>query len=82
MRKLAVAVICGAALVAGCGDNDASVEGRDTGPANKINFPDHFDTVARKCDGPNMVYLTQNSDGSSSAVAVAPEDRRCTNETP
>lgn len=79
---LAVAMIL-AGVFAGCGSNDASVSGRDTSPAAKVNFPDHFGTVAHKCDGPNMIYETENGGSTGKgAFAVAPNDPRCKGATP
>lgn len=56
--------------------NDAPVSGNNDEPALRISFPDGFGNVARKCDGPNMVYSAMNSNGRS--VAVVANDPRCT----
>lgn len=65
-----VAVIGIAASVAiavgGCG-HDAHVSSRDTGPAEKINMPDQFDTVATKCSHGFRIFETSD-DGALTAV--------------
>lgn len=75
----AILAVCSLLVVlAGCGSNDTSVTGRDTGPAFKVNMPDHFGTVARKCDGRNMIYETENGGTPGrGAFAVVPNDPRC-----
>lgn len=79
-------LLAGAALVVaaltGCGNhgnNNASVV-QPTGPADVIQFPYGFRNVAHKCDGPNMVYSLSagQSDDLPGAVAVVPNDPRCT----
>lgn len=69
--------------------HDAKKGTRETGPADIQNFPNGFNNVAHKCDGPNMVYVTNNAgsqDGSSTGgsggvVAVVPNDQRCPGAT-
>lgn len=68
---IVAAAILVAVLLAGCG-NDAHVAGRDTSDAFKINMPDQFNTIAYKCNGPNVVYET-----SHGALAVRADDPRC-----
>ena len=78
--KKKVAIIAALAMLplAACGSNDAPEGIRDTGSADIINYPDGFSSVAYKCNGPNMVYISDNGDGSrSSAPAVVPNDPRC-----
>jgi hypothetical protein len=50
------------------------------GPADVIEFPDGYRNVASKCDGPNRVYSgsSASSDSLPAAVAVVPNDPRCT----
>lgn len=71
---LAAAAFFAFAGVSGCGANDAEVGERDHAPANIINFPDHFSSVAHKCDGHgNRVYEADHGEGGgkqSSAIAV------------
>lgn len=76
--KLLIPAIAAALFAVGCGANDASVSGRDTGSAFKINMPNHFGTVARKCDGPNMIYETENGGSTGKGTfAVVANDPRC-----
>lgn len=64
--------------LAACGANDASVSGRDHAPAEAINFPDHFSSVATKCNHGNRVYVADHGDGGNpSAVAVIAHDPSC-----
>lgn len=67
---------------AACGDdameefNDAPRSGNNDDPALTISFPDGFGNVARKCDGPNMVYSSRVT-GEGRSITVAPNDPRC-----
>ena len=73
-----VALVVLVLLMTGCGSNDVSVSGRETSPAFKVSMPDHFGTVARKCDGPNMIYETENGGTPGrGAFAVVANDPRC-----
>lgn len=79
-RFIAALLITGCMVVlTGCpGGNDASVKGRDHGPAEAINFPDHFSSVATKCNHGNRVYVADHSDTKQpSAVAVVAHDPSC-----
>ena len=82
------ALVIGGALLAalvGCGmqgHGDSAITGEDHAPATTIDFPDGFRNVARKCDGPNMVYSASRGIGADyaavpGAVAVVPNDPRC-----
>lgn len=63
---------------AACGANDASVSERDHAPAEAINFPDHFSSVATKCNHGNRVYVSDHGKGTNpSAVAVVAHDPSC-----
>lgn len=81
----AVLAVVFVALLAGCGNQghgDSAINQEDHGPAATIDFPDGFRNVARKCDGPNMVYSASRGVGSDyaavpGAVAVVPNDPRC-----
>ena len=57
---------------------DAPVSGHNDGRAEIINMPDGFNNIASKCDGPNRVYSIYHADSAYGAVAVAPNDPRCT----
>lgn len=46
-------------------------------PADLITMPDGFSNIARKCDGPNMVYVIYHADSPYGALSVAPNDPRC-----
>lgn len=52
-------------------------------PADVVEFPDGFRNVASKCDGPNRVYSGSagSDDAKPAAVAVVPNDPRCTGTT-
>lgn len=81
MRKFLIVPILALALpFAACGANDASVAGRDHAPANVINFPDHFSSVAHKCDGlGHRIYEADHGSGDgkqASAIAVI-DDPKC-----
>ena len=64
-------------FLAACGSNDASVSARDTGPAEKVNFPNKFDTVATKCSHGIRLFLTQNHSDKASSIAAV-RDPSCT----
>ena len=57
---------------------DAGVQDRNEAPARVITFPDGFSNAAGKCDGPNMLYSPFKGDENRTALAVAPNDPRCT----
>jgi hypothetical protein len=66
-----------------CGQNDADIGGRNTGPAEVVNMPNHFSSIAVKCDGPNRVYESDHgndNDGRPGGLAVVPNDPRCGGE--
>lgn len=80
MRIITIGLIgCAFAFgAAGCGSNDADVSGRDHAPAEAINFPDHFSSVATKCNHGNRVYVADHGSRSSpSTVAVVAHDPSC-----
>lgn len=63
MKKIlaVVGTLASAGVIAGCGANDTGVSTRDHAPANVINFPNGFSSVAFKCDGRgHMVYETDH----------------------
>lgn len=77
---LTVTLIIACLAMQGCSKmlepfNDAPVSGNNDDPAYTISFPDGFGNVARKCDGPNMVYSSFIGDGRS--IAVVANDPRC-----
>jgi hypothetical protein len=76
---LAVAFII-ALILSGCTTNDASIDSRDHAPASVINFPNHFSSVAHKCDGHgHRVFEADHGEGSGkqfSAIAVI-DDPSC-----
>ncbi len=47
-------------------------------PADVIEMPDGFSNLAAKCDGPNRVYVAFHGDSAYGAMAVVPNDPRCT----
>lgn len=69
-------VILALGVLATCGSSghgDAAVEpgGVDNAPAQIVQMPEGFRNVARKCDGPNMVYSGsrgQTSDAVASGI--------------
>lgn len=83
--KLAAAALIATLALAGCADaqhQDAEPGGIDSSPADIISFPDGFRNVAKKCDGPNMVYSASRGDTSSDvsvagSVSVIANDPRC-----
>ncbi len=84
---LATAIVL-SILAAGCSNkqqqqfNDAPRSSiNNTAPADIIAFPDGFNNVSDKCDGPNRVYVVFHNDSSYGSVAVVPNDPRCT-DTP
>lgn len=76
MRKKVIIVGFATLTLAGCA-NDAPVSSRDIGPAEKVNMPDHFATVATKCNHGNRIYQTSHGGNSSSAIAIVPNDESC-----
>jgi hypothetical protein len=85
MRNKWILLLAAVPLLAGCGEEykDSPRGTEDTGPADVLLFPDGFSNVARKCDGPNMVYSSTNSGGTKdspstrASIAVVPNDPRC-----
>lgn len=72
-----------ALTVTGCMDKatepfrDAPRGASNNRPADTMTFPDGFSSVASKCDGPNRVYVAFKGDDNRAAVAVVPNDPRC-----
>lgn len=56
---------------------DAPTGARNQDPADIMSFPDGFSNVATKCDGPNRVYVAFKGDENRAAIAVVPNDPRC-----
>ena len=86
-RRLTIAAAIAAALIAvasGCAKyaepfKDAPRSRVDNGaPADLIRFPDGFSNAASKCDGPNRIYVAYHGDSAYGAIAVVPNDPRCT----
>lgn len=85
LKVLSVVGLTGSLVLVGCGDkaneqfNDAPRDssGLDKSPARVLAFPDGFSNVARKCDGPNMVYVVFHNHAAYGSVAVVPNDSRC-----
>ena len=86
-RRAAVAAAIATATLAlatGCSKytepfKDAPRSGNDNGaPADLIRMPDGFSNAASKCDGPNRVYVAYHGDSGYAAIAVVPNDPRCT----
>ena len=78
MKRIAVFVSLGAVLALSACGNDAPKGARDTGAADAINFPDEVPTVFYKCNGPNMVYVSDRHNGANGgAVSVVKDDPRC-----
>lgn len=81
----AAATAIGVLLLAGCGDKytepfkDAPRSHNDNGaPMDVIRMSDGFSNVGAKCDGPNRVYVAYHGDSKYAALAVVPNDPRCT----
>ena len=51
-------------------------------PATVGNMPDGFSNWARKCDGPDMVYVLLHSDSAYGGISVVANDPRCAGTTP
>ncbi|MDI5965812.1 hypothetical protein [Streptantibioticus silvisoli] len=85
-RTIAAALAATAVLaLAGCSADktaepfkDSPRNGTNNNPAEVITMPDGFNNIASKCDGPNRVYVTYHGDDKYGAVAVVPNDPRCT----
>jgi hypothetical protein len=87
MKRTIAALVAAAGLavtLTACGDTHSSSDvepgGVDTAPAQVIQFPDGFRNVAKKCDGPNMVYSAsrgETSDKVGGSVFVVANDPRC-----
>lgn len=72
-------------MITACGNkatqqfNDAPrTADQNSAPATVGNMPDGFGNWARKCDGPNMVYVIFHNDNAYGAISVVPNDPRCT----
>lgn|GEM_PF-2132716 len=93
-KRFAVALLALLALLAtgialtGCSNKsqepfrDAGIGQRNNGKADVMTFPDGFSNVAAKCDGPNRVYVAFKGDDNRAAIAVIPNDPRCTVASP
>jgi hypothetical protein len=58
--------------ISGCGQNDVDVGGRDTAPAQVINMPNHFSSVAHKCDGHgHRIYEGDHGDSGKGGGGLA-----------
>lgn len=57
--------------------NDAPRASLNDKPADVLSFPDGFNNVAAKCDGPNRVYVVFHKDSPYGSVAVVANDPRC-----
>lgn len=81
MKRSLIVALTAASLfgLAGCGEygQNSGTTGRDTTGAEVLNMPAHFANVARKCDGPNMVYSTQIDSSAGGDISVVPNDPRC-----
>lgn len=82
--KGAAAIAAFAALMQSGGCDKAHEYGKDAdrganndAPADTMTFPDGFNNVATKCDGPNRVYVTFHGDGAYGSIAVVTDDPRC-----
>lgn len=88
VKKYLLSVVILAAVAVGlascAGDptqtwNDAPVENTNTNGAVVGTMPDGFSNFARKCDGPNMVYVIYHSTSAYGSIDVVPNDPRCSN---
>lgn len=72
-KYYAIAAVAALPLAAGsCGQNDTDIGGRDTGPAFVINMPNHFSSVATKCDGKgHRVYEGDHGDSGNGGGGLA-----------
>jgi hypothetical protein len=78
MRKLLLAGILSLAVFAGCGTHDAKIEGRDTGSAEAVNFPNHVSNVFTKCNHGNRIYVTDHgTSDKASGLSVVAHDPSC-----
>lgn len=75
-NKRIITIAATAALSLGltaCGANDAKINSRDRSGAEIHNFPNHFSSVAEKCDGHgHRVFLVDHgsSDKGGGGLAV------------
>lgn len=79
MKKAVVLLAVSGLALAGCTTNDTSVGSRDHGSADILNFPNHFNNVAMKCDGHgHRVFVTNNKgDGGTGASVAVANDPSC-----
>lgn len=71
-RFLAAGAILASLSLAACGANDAQVGNRDHAPADVINFPNHFSSVADKCDGHgHRVFIGDHGNSGNGGGGVA-----------
>ena len=83
MKKKLFIAGAGILALAGCSDkaverfNDAPRGAVDDSPADVGSMPDGFSNWARKCDGPNMVYVIFKGDSAYGSIDVVPNDPRC-----
>ena len=84
MLGLAFLLLACVGALSSCGLDKATEPYKDSGrgstnsaKADLITFPDGFNNVATKCDGPNRVYVTYHGDSPYGSITVAPNDPRC-----
>lgn len=68
---IAIMFVAAVLLFAGCG-NDVKISGRQGGPADVINMPNHFSSVTDKCDGHgHRVYEGDHGNSSQGGGGLA-----------
>jgi hypothetical protein len=78
LRKLVLIPLIAMGLTA-CGSNDAKVQTRDKSGAQVLNMPNHFSSVATKCDGHgHRIYENDHGDsGNGRGMIVVVSDTNC-----
>jgi hypothetical protein len=82
-RRIGAAVVvllCTPLIAANCGANDAPVKTRDKSGASVMNMPNHFSSVAIKCDGfGHVIYENDHGDSGNGrgVITIVQDSRHC-----
>lgn len=84
IAALSMALIAFALMGNSCGQNDVQINSRDKTGAVVLNMPDHFSSIATKCDGHgHRVFIADHGDSANGGGGVAViNDPTCTHVGP
>lgn len=84
IAALALVLVAFALMGNSCGANDVQINSRDKTGAVVLNMPDHFSSIATKCDGRgHRVFIADHGDSGNGGGGVAViNDASCTHVGP